>query len=104
MAAIDLRAHDGLHPHVGAIDVAPVVHLDAATRGAAIAAALTAAALIGDELALPVFLYGALAHGRERAEIRAGRPRGAGGADALGRGWRPTTARPSRIRPRARCS
>ena len=72
VAAIDLRAHDGLHPHVGALDVAPVVHLDSATRGAAIAAALTAAALIGDELALPVFLYGALAGGRERAEIRAG--------------------------------
>lgn len=72
VAAIDLRTHDGLHPHVGAIDVAPVVHLDSATRGAAIAAALTAAGLIGDELALPVFLYGALARGRERAEIRAG--------------------------------
>ena len=72
VAAIDLRAHDGLHPHVGAIDVAPVVHLDEASRGAAVAAALTAAALIGDELALPVFLYGALAAGRERADVRAG--------------------------------
>jgi glutamate formiminotransferase/glutamate formiminotransferase/formiminotetrahydrofolate cyclodeaminase len=72
VAAIDLRGHEGLHPHVGAIDVAPVVHLDPEGRGAAIAAALTAAALIGDELALPVFLYGALAYGRERAEIRAG--------------------------------
>jgi glutamate formiminotransferase / 5-formyltetrahydrofolate cyclo-ligase len=72
VAAIDLREHDGLHPHVGAIDVAPVVHLDPASRGAAIAAALTAAALIGDELGVPVFLYGALAHGRERAEVRAG--------------------------------
>ena len=72
VAAIDVSDHAGLHPHVGAIDVAPVVHLDAAARGPAIAAALTAAALIGDELALPVFLYGSLAHGRERAEIRAG--------------------------------
>ena len=72
VAAIDLRTHDGLHPHVGAIDVAPVVHLDSATRGQAIAAALTAAALIGGELALPVFLYGALADGRERADVRAG--------------------------------
>jgi len=72
VAAIDLRGHEGLHPHVGAIDVAPVVHLDDAGRGAAVAAALTAAALIGDELALPVFLYGALAAGRERAELRAG--------------------------------
>jgi glutamate formiminotransferase len=70
--AIDLGGHAGLHPHVGAIDVAPVVHLDAETRGAAIAAALTTAALIGDELELPVFLYGALADGRERADVRAG--------------------------------
>ena len=77
VAAIDLREHDGLHPHVGAIDVAPVVHLDSASRGAAVAAALTAGALIGDELALPVFLYGALANGRERADVRAG------GLDAL---------------------
>ena len=72
VAAIDLRGHEGLHPHVGAIDVAPVVYLDPADRGAATAAALTTAALIGDELALPVFLYGALARGRERAEVRAG--------------------------------
>lgn len=72
VAAIDLRKHEGLHPHVGAIDVAPVVFLDDASRGAAVAAALTAAALIGDELAVPVFLYGALAHGRERADVRAG--------------------------------
>jgi glutamate formiminotransferase / 5-formyltetrahydrofolate cyclo-ligase len=72
IAAIDLGPHSGLHPHVGAIDVAPVVHLESQMRGAAIATALTAAALIGDELALPVFLYGALADGRERADVRAG--------------------------------
>jgi glutamate formiminotransferase / 5-formyltetrahydrofolate cyclo-ligase len=72
VAAIDVSRHEGMHPHIGAIDVAPVVYLDAAARGAAIAAALTAAALIGDELELPVFLYGALARGRERADVRAG--------------------------------
>ena len=72
IAAIEIGAHPGLHPHVGAIDVAPVVHLDDSDRGAAVAAALTAGALIGDELALPVFLYGSLAGGRERAELRAG--------------------------------
>jgi glutamate formiminotransferase/glutamate formiminotransferase/formiminotetrahydrofolate cyclodeaminase len=69
---IDLTAHSGDHPHVGAIDVAPVVYLDHAQRGAACAEALTAAALIGDELELPVYLYGELASGRERAEIRRG--------------------------------
>src|SRR5947209_5311266 len=34
---IDLRAHAGLHPHVGALDVAPVVYLERADRGAACA-------------------------------------------------------------------
>lgn len=69
---IDLTTHTGDHPHVGAIDVAPVVYLDPERRGAACAEALTAAALIGDELGLPVFLYGELAGGRERSEIRRG--------------------------------
>ena len=72
LAAIDIRGHGGIHPHVGAIDVAPVVYLDPLQRGAAVAEALTAAGLIGGELELPVFLYGALAGGRERAELRAG--------------------------------
>jgi len=69
---IDLSSHRGLHPHVGALDVAPVVHLDRATRGAACAEALVAADLIATELAIPVFLYGALAGGRTRAELRRG--------------------------------
>ena len=74
---IDIRGHAGLHPHVGALDVAPVVYLDETTRAAARAEALRAAALIGEELRLPVFLYGDLAtaeNRRERAAIRAGGP------------------------------
>jgi glutamate formiminotransferase / 5-formyltetrahydrofolate cyclo-ligase len=74
-ARIDLHRHGGIHPHVGALDVAPVVYLDRASRGPAVAEALTAAALIGDELDLPVFLYGDLATGedrRERAALREG--------------------------------
>src|SRR3954467_3273662 len=73
---IDLRNHTGLHPHVGVLDVAPVVYLDDAQRGAAAAEALTAAALIG-QLGIPVFLYGDLATDdsrRERAELRRGGP------------------------------
>jgi glutamate formiminotransferase/glutamate formiminotransferase/formiminotetrahydrofolate cyclodeaminase len=76
-ARIDLRRHRGVHPHVGAIDVAPVVYLADATRDAARAEALTVAARIGEELEIPVFLYGDLAtteaH-RERADIRRGGP------------------------------
>ncbi|MFL5827911.1 MAG: glutamate formiminotransferase [Thermoleophilaceae bacterium] len=74
---IDVSSHDGLHPHVGALDVAPVVYLDQADRGAACAEALTAGALIGDELGIPVLLYGQLATSedtRERADIRRGGP------------------------------
>jgi glutamate formiminotransferase/glutamate formiminotransferase/formiminotetrahydrofolate cyclodeaminase len=69
---IDLNRHEGLHPHVGAVDVAPVVHVTSDTRGAACAEALVAADLIAAELAIPVFLYGALAGGRTRAELRRG--------------------------------
>ncbi len=69
---IDLASHHGLHPHVGAIDVVPIVHLDDARRGAACAEALVVADRLADELALPVFLYGLLAGGRTRAELRRG--------------------------------
>jgi glutamate formiminotransferase len=68
---IDLRSERGSHPHAGALDVAPVVHLDAERRGAACAEALVAGEELGRE-GLPVFLYGALAGGRTRAEIRRG--------------------------------
>jgi glutamate formiminotransferase/glutamate formiminotransferase/formiminotetrahydrofolate cyclodeaminase len=71
---IDLRRHDGLHPLVGALDVAPLVHLDLAARGAACAEALVTADLMASELQVPVFLYGALAGGRTRAELRRGGP------------------------------
>jgi glutamate formiminotransferase len=72
---IDLRSYDGVHPCVGALDVMPVVYLDEGERGAACAEALTAAALVGEQLELPVFLYGELAtrpEHAERADIRRG--------------------------------
>ncbi len=73
VARLDVRAHPGAHPHVGALDVAPFVYLDDARRGAACAEALLAAELIG-ALGVPVLLYGALAGGRRRAELRQGGP------------------------------
>lgn len=68
---IDLRTERGIHPHVGVVDVAPVVFLDPDRRGAACAEALVAGEELG-RLGMPVFLYGALARGRSRAEIRRG--------------------------------
>ena len=74
VAQVDLDAHGGEHPRVGALDVAPIVYLDDAARGAACAEVLVLGDLLGSELELPVFLYGALAQGRTRAELRRGGP------------------------------
>jgi glutamate formiminotransferase/glutamate formiminotransferase/formiminotetrahydrofolate cyclodeaminase len=71
---IDLRAHEGIHPRVGAVDVAPIVYLEPSDRGAACAEALVLGDLLGEELGLPVLLYGELAAGRTRAELRRGGP------------------------------
>jgi glutamate formiminotransferase / 5-formyltetrahydrofolate cyclo-ligase len=71
---IDLRDHAGVHPRVGAVDVAPIVYMTDGERGAACAEALVLADLLAEELELPVFLYGELAGGRTRAELRRGGP------------------------------
>ena len=60
---IDLTAHSGLHPRVGVLDVAPIVHRTDAERGAAVAEALLLAHRLGRDLGLPVYLYGAPAVG-----------------------------------------
>lgn len=71
---VTLDSHEGVHPRVGALDVAPIVYLDHADRGAACAEALVLADRLGAELELPVFLYGILAGGRTRAQLRRGGP------------------------------
>lgn len=71
---VDLGAHEGIHPRVGAVDVAPIVYLDPGDRGVACAEALVLGDRLGHELELPVFLYGELAQGRTRAELRRGGP------------------------------
>jgi glutamate formiminotransferase len=70
LARVDLTSHQGLHPRVGALDVAPIVYLTEDQRGAACAEALVLADALG-ELGIPVYLYGELAGGRTRAELRA---------------------------------
>ncbi len=74
VARIELARHRGEHPRIGAIDVAPIVYLSGDDRGAACAEALVLGDLLGHELQLPVLLYGQLADGRSRAELRAGGP------------------------------
>jgi glutamate formiminotransferase len=71
---IDLRTHVGAHPRIGAADVVPFVPLQPADMPRAHEAATTLAPRLGDELGLPVFLYGDLAHGRGPAHFRRGGP------------------------------
>jgi glutamate formiminotransferase/glutamate formiminotransferase/formiminotetrahydrofolate cyclodeaminase len=69
------RADAGAHPHVGAIDVIPLVYFDSRARGAACTEALVVGERIGSELRVPVFIYGELAGDtprRTRAELRRG--------------------------------
>ena len=71
---IDLRAHDGAHPRIGAADVVPIIPIRSDDLEHARDAALTLARRIGEELELPVFLYGELAPGRGPAFFRRGGP------------------------------
>jgi len=71
---IDLSEHEGEHPRIGALDVAPVIYLHGDARSDARAQALSAAEKIAD-LGVPVFLYGELSsvpERRERAYFRSG--------------------------------
>jgi glutamate formiminotransferase/glutamate formiminotransferase/formiminotetrahydrofolate cyclodeaminase len=73
---IDLRGHQGLHPHIGALDVCPVVWQVDERHDAAVAAAREVAEGIA-ALGVPVFFYGELASSperRERAYFRQGGP------------------------------
>ncbi len=71
---IDLRRHEGAHPRTGAADVVPLVPLRPEEMATARETALSLARRIGDELELPVFLYGESAPGRGPAFFRRGGP------------------------------
>ena len=71
---IDLRRHEGAHPRIGAADVVPLVPIRESDAERARAAALELARRVGEELALPVFLYADLAPGRGPAFFRRGGP------------------------------
>jgi glutamate formiminotransferase len=71
---IDLQRHEGVHPRIGAADVVPVVPLRPEDMPRAREAALDLARRIGDQLGLPVFLYGELAPDRGPAFFRRGGP------------------------------
>ena len=96
---IDLREHSGVHPRIGVADVVPLVPLEPSDMARAVAAASVLARRIGDELGLPVFLYGESAGGIRPIFFRRG------GLEALARrvdeGELVPDAGPRRLDPRS---
>lgn len=89
-SAIDLRDHRGVHPRLGGLDVCPFVPHRGTTMDDAIDAARRAAARIGDEAHLPVFLYGRATLGVDPVELPLLRRNGLEGlAQRLRGGLRP---------------
>jgi glutamate formiminotransferase len=71
---IDLRQHQGAHPRIGAADVVPLVPIADKDMPRAREAGRALARRVGDELELPVFLYGELSPGLGPAFFRKGGP------------------------------
>lgn len=72
---IDMRQHRGEHPRMGATDVCPLIPVSHITMEETVVFAKKLAQRVGEELAIPVFLYEAAATSPERtnlATIRAG--------------------------------
>jgi len=69
---LDLRAHDGVHPRLGVLDVVPFVpyepgHAAPGDLTAAVAHRDDFARWLADDLGVPSFLYGPLPDGRDRS-------------------------------------
>lgn len=88
---IDLRAHSGVHPRIGALDVLPFVPLRDATMGDAVRLARETAAEIWHRLRVPSFLYGEAATTPVRRNLASVRQGQFEGLDArfLLPDWRP---------------
>jgi glutamate formiminotransferase len=71
---IDLTAHGGVHPRMGALDVLPFVPLDPAAD--CVPLALEAGRRLVEEVGVPVYFYGAAARRPERAQLPAVRAKG----------------------------
>jgi glutamate formiminotransferase len=99
---IDLRRHRGAHPRIGALDVVPFVALTPDDMPLAKEMATSLAERIGQELALPVFLYGEVASSPERTRPHDFRMRGTEWLEAEIEGGRiRPDAGPARLHPTA---
>lgn len=74
-ARIDLRAHQGEHPRLGAVDVVPFIPIEGATMADCVALAKQVGRAVAERFGIPVFLYEAAAsapHRRNLEDIRRG--------------------------------
>ena len=102
IGAIDLRAHEGIHPRMGAVDVVPFVPLNGATMEDCVALAKETAALVAERCHVPVFLYEEAAATDERRSLANIRRGGVDGVALRMRqpAWRPDVG-PSQPHPTA---
>jgi glutamate formiminotransferase len=66
---IDMRAHHGRHPRLGALDVVPFVPLDGTPMLVAVETAWRVGEALAARHALPVYFYGAAARAPARREL-----------------------------------
>jgi glutamate formiminotransferase len=99
---IDMDAHEGEHPRIGAVDVIPFIPLGTTTMEAVIDLARAFAERIADRFELPVYLYAraALRSDRERlADVRRGQYEGL--KAEIGQRGREPDIGPPRLHPSA---
>jgi glutamate formiminotransferase len=77
---IDLTAHEGVHPRVGAADVVPFIPLGSSTMEDAVAAAYEAGQEIWKRAGVPVYFYGAAARRESRRRLEKVRRKGFDGS------------------------
>ena len=68
-AFIDMSTHRGAHPRMGACDVCPFIPVANASMEDCVQIARALGKRVGEELGIPVYLYGAAASTPERAEL-----------------------------------
>ena len=99
--AVDMRAHQGIHPRLGALDVLPFVPLRDLTMAGAVAVARAVGERLAADHGLPVYLYGAAATApgrRSLLAVRAGQYEGLP-TRLADPSWRPDFG-PARFEPR----
>jgi glutamate formiminotransferase / 5-formyltetrahydrofolate cyclo-ligase len=103
IAGIDMRAHHGAHPRIGAVDVIPFIPLRNVTMEECVLLARAFAKKYAEELQVPVYLYESAALRPERRNLENVR-RGqfeALAAEGLGSESRAPDAGPPRLHPSA---